>query len=139
METAIDRTSDASREIVKALRQRVQAAATKREDRLDERVSRYWIAWRSRNRDRVFAEIRPLRARVEVFILPGPRDLRDAGRLARRAPKTQGWGWFRTRFDVRSMGEVESAARLIVQSYMYGARVPNGHPARKARRTGQGL
>ena len=111
METAIDRTSDASREIVEALRHRVRVETARRRDRLDERVSRYWIAWRSTKRDRVFAEIRPLRGRVEVFILPGPRDLRDSAGLARRAPRTQGWGWFRSRFDVRSMGQVESAAR----------------------------
>src|SRR6266566_1607912 len=93
METAIDRTSDASREIVEALRQRLRVAAARHEDRVDEHVSRYWIAWRSRNRDRVFAEIRPLRKRVEVFILPGPRELRGGAGLARSAPRTQGWGW----------------------------------------------
>lgn len=134
METAIDRTSDASREIIEALRQRVQVAAARREDRLDERVSRYWIAWRSHNRDRVFAEIRPLRGRVEVFILPGVRDLRDSAGLARRAPRTQGWGWFRSRFDVRSMRQVESAARLICQSYLHGVRVPHAAGKRKAAR-----
>lgn len=136
METAMERTTDASREIIEALRERVQVAAARRQDRVDERVSRYWIAWRSRNRDRVFAEIRPLRGRVEIFILPGVRDLRDSAGLARRAPRTQGWGWFRSRFDVRSMGQVESAARLICQSYLHGVRVPNG---RRKRRRGQGL
>ena len=134
METAIERTSDASREIVEALRERLQVAAARCEDRVDERVSRYWIAWRSRNRDRVFAELRPLRHRVEVFILPGVMDLRDSAGLARRAPRTQGWGWFRSRFDVRSMREVESAARLICQSYLHGVRVPHGTGKRKAAR-----
>ncbi len=138
METAIDRTSDASREIVEALRQRLRVAAARHEDRVDEHVSRYWIAWRSRNRDRVFAEIRPLRKRVEVFILPGPRDLRGGAGLARRAPRTQGWGWFRTRFDVRSMGEVESAARLILQSYLHGVHRWRGNGRRTVRRR-QGL
>ena len=134
METAIDRTSDASREIVEALRHRVRVETARRRDGLDERVSRYWIAWRSTKRDRVFAEIRPLRGRVEVFILPGPRDLRDSAGLARRAPRTQGWGWFRSRFDVRSMGQVESAARLIVQSYVHGSRMPVGNGRRRTLR-----
>ena len=138
METAIDRTSDASREIVEALRRRLRDAAARREDRVDEHVSRYWIAWRSRNRDRVFAEIRPLRNRVEVFILPGPRQLRGGAGLARRAPRTQGWGWFRTRFDVRSMDEVESAARLILQSYLNGVRASRENGRRTVRRK-QGL
>src|SRR6266571_3223507 len=108
METAIDRTSDASREIVEALRQRLRVAVARREDR------------------------------VEVFILPGPRELRGGAGLARRAPRTQGWGWFRTRFDVRSMGEVESAARLIVQSYLHGVRRSRGNGRRRVRRR-QGL
>src|SRR5207247_9896830 len=104
METAIDRTSDASREIVEALRRRLRVAAARHEDRVDEHVSRYWIAWRSRNRDRVFAEIRPLRKRVEVFILPGPRELRGGAGLARGAPRTQGRGWVRLRLDVPALG-----------------------------------
>src|SRR3989442_6930446 len=119
METAIDRTSDASREIVEALRQRLRLAAARREDRLDEHVSRYWIAWRSRNRDRVFAEIRPLRKRVEVFILPGPRELRGGAGLARPAPRTPGWGWFRTPVDLPSVGQGGAAAALILQVHLH--------------------
>lgn len=126
MASAIERTSDSSRAIVVALRDRVQAAAAKRDDQLDERVSRYWIAWRSRKGNRVFAEIRPTRERVEVFLLPSPRDLRDGSGLARRAPPTQGWGWFRTRIELRSMRQVAAAAALIRQSYLHGLR-PNGY------------
>jgi len=126
MASVIERTSDSSRAIVVALRDRVQAAAAKRDDQLNERVSRYWIAWRSRKGNRVFAEIRPMRERVEVFLLPAPRDLRDGSGLARRAPPTQGWGWFRTRIELRSMRQVAAAASLIRQSYLHGLR-PNGH------------
>ncbi len=139
MKTAIERTSETSRAIVDALRDRVRIVAARRDDRVVERVSRYWIAWRSRNRDRVFAEIRPLRERVEVFILPRVRDLRDAAGLARQAPRTQGWGWFRSRFDVRSIAQVDSAARLIVQSYAFGTGAPNGGVRRRAARRGRGL
>ena len=126
MASVIERTSDSSRAIVVALRDRVQAAAAKRDDQLNERVSRYWIAWRSRKGNRVFAEIRPMRERVEVFLLPSPRDLRDGSGLARRAPPTQGWGWFRTRIELRSMRQVAAAASLIRQSYLHGLQ-PNGH------------
>src|SRR3989442_14477419 len=130
METAIDRTSDASREIVEALRQRLRLAAARREDRLDEHVSRYWIAWRSRNRDRVFAEIRPLRKRVEVFILPGPLELRGGAGLARRGPGTHGWGLFRTRFDGLSKGQGGAGALLILQSYLHRVRASSWDGAR---------
>lgn len=119
-------TSGTSRAIMTALRERVRPAAIRRRDRIEERVGRYWISWRSRNRDRVFAEIRALQGRVQVFILPGPRDLRDSTGLARRAPRTQGWGWFRSRFEVSSLEGVEPAARLIVQSYERVAAPENG-------------
>src|SRR5439155_532477 len=84
-------------------RERVRPVAIRRRDRVEEHVGRYWISWRSRNRNRVFAEIRALQGRVQVFILPGPRDLRDSAGLARRAPRTQGWGWFRSRIEVSSL------------------------------------
>jgi predicted transport protein len=136
VESSSEWTSGTSRAIVSALRTQVRVAAGRHQDRIVERTSRDWIAWRSRNRDRVFAEIRPLRGRVQVFILPRPRDLADSLGLARRAPRTQGWGWFRSRFEISSMAQVESAARLIVQSYELGARRGNGgratHRARKA-------
>ena len=130
MASVIERTSDSSRAIVVALRDRVQAAAAKRDDQLNERVSRYWIAWRSRKGNRVFAEIRPMRERVEVFLLPSPRDLRDGSGLARRAPPTQGWGWFRTRIELRSTRQVASVAAMIRQSYVRGLRL-NGQAHRR--------
>jgi len=89
--------------------------------------------------DRVFAELRPLRGRVQVFILPRPRDLADSAGLARRAPRTQGWGWFRSRFEISSMAQIESAARLIVQSYEHGARRGNGGRATRRAREAQAL
>ena len=139
MEAVSEWTSGTSRAIVSALRNRVRIAADRRADRIEERVSRDWTAWRSRNGDRVFAELRTLRGRVQVFILPRPRELRDSAGLARRAPRTQGWGWFRSRFDVRSMGQVDSAARLIVQSYELGTRLPNGGIRKRAARRNRGL
>lgn len=126
MESSSEWTSGMSRAIVSALRMRVRLAVGRRQDRIVERVGRHWIAWRSQERNRVFAELRPLRGRVQVFILPRPRDLSDSSGLARRAPRTQGWGWFRSRLEISSMAQVESAARLIVQSYEDGVRKGNG-------------
>ena len=130
MATAIERTSDASRAIVLALRGRLQAAAARQDDHIDERVSEHWISWRSRKGNRIFAEIRPLRERVQVFLLPSPRDLRDGSGLAKRAPPTQGWGWFRTRIELRSIRQVAPAASLVGQSYIHGLR-PNGRTRRR--------
>ena len=130
MRTAIERTGPVSKAIVVALRARLRAVAAEREDRIDERMSQQWISWRSRKGNRIFAEIRPSRERVEVFLLPSPRDLRDGSGLAKRAPPTQGWGWFRTRLDLRSIRQVASAASLVRQSYLHGLR-PNGHAHRR--------
>ena len=139
MEKTTEWTSGTSRAIMAGLRERVRPVVIRRRDRVEEHVGRYWISWRSRNRNRVFAEIRALQGRVQVFILPGPRDLRDSAGLARRAPRTQGWGWFRSRIEVSSLDVVEPAAKLIVQSYeRVLARENGGHDPRSARRT-QGL
>jgi hypothetical protein len=139
VESSNEWTSGTSRAIVSALRIRVRMAAGRHQDRLVEHAGRHWIAWRSRNRDRVFAEIRSLRGRVQVFILPRPRDLVDSSGLARLAPRTQGWGWFRSRFEISSMEQVESAARLIVESYEHGVRQRNGGRVPRARRRSQAL
>lgn len=117
MERAREWTPEASRAIVAAMRERVRTVAIRHGDRIVEHVGPNWTSWRSRKRNRVFAEIRSLRGRVQVFILPGPRELRDGGGLARRAPRSQGWGWFRSRLEVASAARTEPAARLIVQSY----------------------
>jgi predicted transport protein len=136
MERTTEWTSGTSRAIMAGLRERVRPAAIRRRDRIEEHVGRYWISWRSGNRNRVFAEIRALQGRVQVFILPGPRDLRDSTGLARRAPRTQGWGWFRSRIEVSSLDGVEPAAKLIVQSYeRVVSRGNGGRHSRAARRT----
>jgi len=132
--TALERTSDISREIVVGLRNRLQLAAAKRDDRIDEHVSEHWISWRSRKGIRIFAEIRPLGGRVQIFLLPSPRELQDNSGLAKRAPPTQGWGWFRTRVEVRSMRQVAAAASLIHQSYLCGLEANSHKPGRLRRR-----
>ncbi len=138
MEKALERTSDASRMIVSMLHQRMNAVVERRQDRLEVTESRQWIGWRSARRDRVFAEMRPSRRKVEVFILPARRQLADPRRLARNAPLTQGWGWFRTRFEVASLDQVGPAFHLIRQSYEHGMKHWNGRRApRRGRARGQ--
>lgn len=133
MATALERTSDSSRAIVIGLRERLEVTAARRDDRIDERVGKHWIAWRSRNGSRIFAEVRPLQERVQIFLLPSPRLLRDGSGLAKRAPRTQGWGWFRTRIELRSVRQVPSAAALVRKSYLHGLE-PNGSKHRPYKR-----
>lgn len=138
MENALERTSETSRVIVSMLRQRMSAVAERHQDRLEVRESVHWIGWRSASRDRVFAEMRPHRNKVEVFILPARRQLKDPRKLAKAAPVTQGWGWFRTRFDIVSLDQVGPAFHLIRQSYEHGLKRDNGGaPRRRRARSGQ--
>src|SRR5207244_10675512 len=97
MEKTTEWTSGTSRAIMAGLRERVRPVVIRRRDRVEEHVGRYWMSWRSRNRNRVFAEMRALQGRGEVFILPGPRDLRDSGGRARAARRSHGCAWFRSR------------------------------------------
>jgi predicted transport protein len=124
MEDALVRTSDESREILGEFRKKIQALGHAHGDKIREKVSESWIGWRSTRHGRTFAEMRPLQERVQVFILPRKRDLRDPSRLAKPSPPTQGWGYFLSRFDVRSLDEVDAAFQLIRQSYERGL---NGH------------
>ena len=130
MEDALVRTSDESREIVGAFRKRIQALGHAHGDKIREKVSENWIGWRSLRHGRTFAEMRPLQERVQVFILPPKRGLKDPTRLAKPNPPSQGWGYFLSRFDVRTVDEVEPAFQLIRQSYERGANGHGGHRAR---------
>lgn len=130
MESILQRTSDESREIVTRLREHLRVLEARHRDRIRENGSKHWIGWRSERYGRVFAEIRPFRKRVEVFILPRKQDLADPIGLAHAAPKTKGWGWFRTHFDVTSPRDVDFAFRLIRQSYEKAAKKAQGRSMR---------
>ncbi len=134
MEDALVRTSDESREIVGAFRKRIQALGHAHGDKIREKVSENWIGWRSLRHGRTFAEMRPLQERVQVFILPPKRGLKDPTRLAKPNPPSQGWGYFLSRFDVHTVDEVEPAFQLIRQSYERGANGHNGSGSRTGRR-----
>ena len=120
MEDVLVRTSDASREIVGEFRKKIRALGHAHGDRIHEKVSEHWIGWRSTRHGRTFAEMRPLQERVQVFILPPKRRLKDPTRLAKPNPPSQGWGYFLSRFDVRTRADVEPAFQLIRQSYERG-------------------
>ena len=105
------------RQLVKEWYAALTRVAENRGDHLEMRVNRYWIAFRSQKQRRAFAEIRPSRRRVEVFILPERRSLSDPAGISRPAPRTQGWNWFRTKFHVVGNGHAKAALALIRQSY----------------------
>jgi len=136
MTNILERTSDESRAIVLRMGEELSKHGRRKRDRIESKVGDTWISLRSARKGRVFAEVRPLRTRVEVFILPHRRELRDPHGLARTAPPTRGWGWFHTTFDVRSAKDVGRAVGLLLQSYEVAGR-PNGGTARPRAHRGQ--
>jgi len=115
------------RELIQAWHRELQRVARSENDSIEMRVNRYWIAFRSEKQGRAFAEVRPSRSSIEVFILPERRNLSDPGGIARTAPRTQGWNWFRTKFRIVGNGHGRAALSLLRQSYE--------SPARAAART----
>ena len=135
MEDVLVRTSEESQAIVGEFRKRIRALGHGQGDRIREKVGEHWIGWRSTKNAKTFAEMRPLQERVQVFILPPKRGLKDPHHLAKPNPPSQGWGYFLSRFDVRTVDEVEPAFALIRQSYERGANGHNGHGTRTRGRT----
>lgn len=121
------------RALIREWHSAVNRIAARHGDRIELRVNRYWIAFRSEAQQRVFAEIRPSRRRVEVFILPEHRGLSDPAGIARRAPHTQGWNWFRTKFSIVGNGHARDALQLIRQSYEFSNHAVSVPPQRKSR------
>ena len=112
-----------SREVREALdlwRRGLRECAARRGDRIVEQRHQKWIAFRSERQRRVFAEVRPSRRKLQVFLLPPLQELRDPLRLARVAPRSQGWNWFRTKLTVVGNGPARAALALIEQSYEKG-------------------
>ena len=132
--TAWKRAGREPRQLIHEWLASLQRLAAGRGDQVVMRVNRNWIAFRSENQRRAFAEIRPTRHRVEVFILPERRSLSDPAGIARTAPSTQGWDWFRTKFHVVGNGHGKAALSLIRQSYETPVR--SRHRARRSRQGG---
>ena len=110
------------RHVIQRWHEELQRIAAGRGDRVEMRTNRYWIAFRSVKQRRAFAELRPSRRRIQVFILPERRALVDPSGIARSAPRTQGWNWFRTKFSVVGNGNATAALSLLRQSYRHNAR-----------------
>ncbi len=132
--TAWKRAGREPRQLINDWLANLQKVAAGHGDQVVMRVNRNWIAFRSENQRRAFAEIRPTRHRVEVFILPERRSLSDPAGIARSAPRTQGWNWFRTKFHVVGNGHGKAALSLIRQSYETPERAP--HRERRSRQGG---
>jgi hypothetical protein len=138
MERMVESGREASQAIVSELYRRLEKHAAHRMDKIRVKRGKDWIGWASMSRDRTFAELRAHRSRVEVFIRPPRRELRDPSRLAERAPSTQGWGWFLTRFSVSRPGQVRAASQLLMQSYEWTVAPGNGRSVpRRRTRNGQ--
>ena len=106
--------------------------ASAHHDAIEVRVMPRWISLRSRRGKRVFAELRPSKRRGEVFVSPPPREL-GFSRLVCRAPPSQGWDWFKSKFCFEGDGDVRSALRLLRISYISSIRT-NVSPLRRRRK-----
>ncbi len=91
--------------------------ATRHGDDIVVKVRSRWISVSSKRADKIFAELRPSKERIEVFLLPPPRELGN-GSLVCRPPPSQGWGWFRSKLYIDGDGDLRSAARLLRISYI---------------------
>jgi hypothetical protein len=116
---------------MKALEEEVQELLRGSGDELLADPKTGWVSFNSVRLRRVFAEIRPHRQDVEVFILPPVEALRRPNGLAIPSPPSQGWGWFQSKFRVRGVEEVRAAADLVFQSYQRRVEM--------SRRQGRGL
>jgi len=106
------------------VRQALAAHTERRGDRLEVRYLSGWIALRSTVAGRAFAEVRPSRKGMELFLLPPRAVLRDPRGLATAVLPSRGWGWFRTRVKVENGVSSNYAADLLRQSYEFARRMP---------------
>src|SRR2546426_8242103 len=95
--TAWKRAGGEPRQLIHEWLASLQKVAAGRGDQVVMRVNRNWIAFRSENQRRAFAEIRPPRHRGEGFILPGRLGLSGPAGDARAPPTTPGMDMFPTK------------------------------------------
>ncbi len=110
----------------------------KRADRLQRAVMQDWIAYRGAATGLAFAELRPRRQHIEVFILPAPSELGALGRALSPVPKSRGWGWFRGRFILGAKGSLETPLRLMEASYDYSVKQSQRISAGRGKRPQRG-
>jgi len=129
--SVIRRASPDTMRALRTMREALSADAERRGDRLEVRYLSGWIAFRSAAAGRAFAEVRPSKKGIELFLLPPRAALRDPRGLAVPVPPSRGWGWFRTRVKVENGLSPSVAADLLRQSYEYARRMP-GKRSRRA-------
>ncbi|HEV8595638.1 MAG TPA: hypothetical protein VGR51_08940 [Thermoplasmata archaeon] len=122
--TIMKRASAETVRAMRAIRVALTAHAARRGDRLEVRYLTGWVSFRSPAAGRAFAEVRPGKKGIEVFLLPPRSALRDPSGMAAPVPPSRGWGWFRTRVKVENGFSPDSAADLLRQSYEYARRMP---------------
>ncbi|MFQ5552134.1 MAG: hypothetical protein ACE5EW_00170 [Thermoplasmata archaeon] len=108
--------------LLRNLERKVSRSLEGRGDVLQARHTGHWVSFRSRNLRRVFAELRAHERDVEIFLLPSPQELGSDGRVA-AAPKTQGWGWFRSRLRLTKVTDLAQTQSLLLRSYEFRARM----------------
>ena len=120
------RASSETMRALKAMRSELAAHAERRGDRLEVRYLSGWVSFRSASANRAFAEVRPGKKGIEMFLLPPRAELRDSHGIATPVPPSRGWGWFRTRVKIDDGLSPSVAANLLRQSYDYARRMPQG-------------
>lgn len=117
----------ASRETMgtlRGMRSHLEVHARRRGDRLEVKYLSGWVAFRSAAVGRAFAEVRPGKSGIEMFLLPPRAALKDPKGLATPVPPSRGWGWFRTRVKIENGLSPAVAVSLLRQSYEYARRMP---------------
>ena len=122
--SVLERASPETMKTLRAFRTSLTAYAERRGDRVEVRYNLGWVSFRSAASNRAFAEVRPGKKGIELFLLPPRAALRDEHGLATPAPPSRGWGWFRTRIKVENGLSPEWATDLLRQSYEYARRMP---------------
>jgi predicted transport protein len=117
--------------VLKAMRSELALHAGRRGDRLEVKYLSGWIAFRSAAANRAFAEVRPGKRGIEMFLLPPRAELRDSHGIAMPVPPSRGWGWFRTRVKMEDGLSPTVAVDLLRQSYEYARRMRGKRAARR--------
>lgn len=129
--SVLDRASPETLRTLRAVRESLAAHAARRGDRIEVRYKVGWVSLRSIAANRAFAEVRPGKRGIEMFLLPPRAAMRDPRGLVAPVPPSRGWGWFRSRVKIEDGASTDMAADLLRQSYEYARRMPGRVPRRR--------
>ncbi len=124
MANAMRRAGIETRASLRRLLDELRSFVDSRDDELIIHVMSRWISIKSRRGGRIFAELRPSKESIEVFVLPPPRELGSSSPVM-KAPSSQGWGWFKSKFVFDGDGGATSALRILRISYASSMRKPS--------------